>query len=107
MRLSTKEVHAITNAFAVCIDAVPYTLYLFGSRADDTKKGGDIDLLVVVPLGAKENIVNLKNSIRSRIFEKIPEQKIDITVSTPEELSHDIFLASIQSECILLWEQLT
>jgi hypothetical protein len=106
MRLSSKEIKAIIDAFSNCLLDIPYTLYLFGSRTDDTKKGGDIDLLVVVPVTAKTATVGLKGQIRSQIFTRLEEQKIDITVATSEELRTDSFLQAIVPKAILLSEQL-
>jgi len=105
MRLSPKEIKAITKAFSECLFDIPYDLYLFGSRADDTKKGGDIDLLVVVPESSKTSTVELKGKIRNQIFTKLDEQKIDITVATKEELRTDSFLQAIAPKALLLAEQ--
>jgi predicted nucleotidyltransferase len=102
MRLSTKEVTSITAAFKICLGNMDYQLYLFGSRTDDSKKGGDIDLLVVVPLSEKQNVVNMKSKIRNEIFKNIPEQKIDITAATAAELKTDEFLESVFEHAILV-----
>lgn len=51
-------------------------IYLFGSRVDDTKKGGDIDLYLVV-----ENKIDMfKNKLKflAKIKRRIGEQKIDV-----------------------------
>lgn len=50
-------------------------IYFFGSRVDDNKKGGDIDILIIASrkLNWKE-----KSIIRWRFFEKFGEQKLDI-----------------------------
>jgi uncharacterized protein len=46
MRLTTFEITAINqNAKNIFGDAAK--VYLFGSRVDDSKKGGDIDLYVI------------------------------------------------------------
>ncbi len=92
MRLSHKVLNAITDSFKQVV-LVPFELYLFGSRTDDSKKGGDIDLLVVTK--HKDDVVKLKSAIRKKIFEHIPEQKIDITVATSVEISTDEFLKTI------------
>jgi len=102
MRLSSKEILAIKNAFAQLFPEAGCTVYLFGSRTQDYKKGGDIDLLVVTSDQFKEQIVNSKSHIRLKIFETIPEQRIDITVATPAELVTDTFLLSIQDDLIKL-----
>jgi hypothetical protein len=51
--------------------------------------------LVVASFQEKELIAGLKVKILLSIFEILPEQRIDITVATPEELQTDTFLKSI------------
>jgi predicted nucleotidyltransferase len=75
MRLSDRERNAIVSAVHV-YDAHA-TVFLFGSRADDAKKGGDIDLLIrSASLGPAE-----RRRIRRAICDAIGEQKIDIIVA--------------------------
>jgi predicted nucleotidyltransferase len=50
---------------------------LFGSRVDDNKKGGDIDILIVSDLIKKYDLIKIENLI----FKQIDEQKIDFIVS--------------------------
>ena len=102
MRLSPKEIQALTSSFNNCLFEIEFKLYLFGSRVDDTKKGGDIDLLVVVKPENKSSVVNLKSKIRKSIFTLIPEQKIDITVASDDELKSDVFLSEVIKKAILL-----
>ena len=45
MRLSTDQIQAIRQA-ATAAFGKGTSVWLFGSRVDDAKKGGDIDLLV-------------------------------------------------------------
>jgi len=45
MRLKSKEVSLIKQVIGNIFDDA--TVYLFGSRLDDTKQGGDIDLFVI------------------------------------------------------------
>jgi len=59
-------------------------VFLFGSRVDDKKKGGDIDLLVETSSDVEEK-VRKKLRILSRIQRKIGEQKIDLIITYPHE----------------------
>jgi uncharacterized protein len=61
-------------------------VYLFGSRADDNQKGGDIDILVI---GKRELSFREKSKIRIIFWKNFGEQKIDIATFT--EQSNDNF----------------
>ena len=55
-------------------------VYLFGSRINDCKKGGDIDLAVWSRrIGLREKI-----DIKLKFFEEFGEQKIDLFVFNDE-----------------------
>jgi len=74
MRLAYEEQLAISDAIRQAdADAM---VYLFGSRADDTAKGGDIDLLV---LSKKINLMT-KLDILAQLHQKLGERKIDIAI---------------------------
>lgn len=59
-------------------------VYLFGSRSDDTKKGGDIDLVI------KSD--SLKNSmlylVEDELFMHIDEQKVDFVLTGKSHVSN-------------------
>ena len=55
-------------------------MYLFGSRVDDTKKGGDIDLLIVSKDMTKKDLRHL----RIEFYKHFGEQKIDIVLDDGE-----------------------
>jgi predicted nucleotidyltransferase len=55
-------------------------VYLFGSRANDKKRGGDIDLYIETRL--KKNIVQRKIKMLGKLHEILGEQKIDIVINT-------------------------
>ena len=74
MRLHETERHAIIQSIrSADPDAV---VYLFGSRVDDSAKGGDIDLLV---LSRKINLMT-KLAILAQLHKQLGEQKIDLAV---------------------------
>ena len=53
------------------------SVILFGSRANDRARGGDIDLLIVSERIARDDL----NAIRWRLWEQLGEQKIDLVLS--------------------------
>lgn len=74
MRLSTNEVEILKKSLLnISNDA---KLYLFGSRTDDSKKGGDIDILILSDKLTKRDI----RKIRIDFFENFGEQKLDIVL---------------------------
>jgi len=74
MRLSTQQHQAIKKYFLeVFHDG---HIYLFGSRADDDKKGGDIDLYI--DSHDKENLVHKKLDFLVKLKREIGNQKIDV-----------------------------
>jgi predicted nucleotidyltransferase len=86
MRLTVKEKSLITQTFQNIFKQG--SLYLFGSRVDDTKRGGDIDLFIDIPyqLNIKEELEK-KSQFRLKLYEMIGEQKIDIIVSKDKSRS--------------------
>lgn len=75
MRLSKTEIEAI-NQIIRCLDDQA-SIRLFGSRVDDAKKGGDIDLLILSEKLSESD----RGTIRLRLHEKLGEQKIDIVIA--------------------------
>ena len=74
MRLSKEYINIIKNKFKEFFK--DGDIYLFGSRVDDTKKGGDIDLYLV--LKDHTNLFAKKLKFLSRVKRELGEQKIDI-----------------------------
>ncbi len=54
-------------------------VWLFGSRTDDTKKGGDIDLYIETNLENAE-IIPAKMKLLSSLYNALGEQKIDLVL---------------------------
>ena len=52
-------------------------IFLYGSRADDDRKGGDTDILILSDTIDKRDI----KVIETKIFRQIDEQKIDLLLS--------------------------
>ena len=58
-------------------------VYLFGSRTDDEKKGGDIDLLVI---SDSDVTLRMRRKIYLELEDELGEQKIDIVASNRKKL---------------------
>jgi hypothetical protein len=79
LRLSTFEIESIKNTFKKWfLDADQ--LWLFGSRTDDEKKGGDIDLFVKTQIEDSFEIQNKKISFLVDLKKQIGDQKIDVVI---------------------------
>ena len=76
MRLNPFEIKSIKNTFNSVFNTGK--IYLFGSRIDDTKKGGDIDLYIITK---DSNKVRKKIDFLRILKNKIGEQKIDLVIS--------------------------
>lgn len=74
MRLGANEVETIREEVRQSDPAAE--IYLYGSRADDSAKGGDIDLLVVSDKLGFRDVLRL----RTRILDRIGWQQLDLAV---------------------------
>jgi predicted nucleotidyltransferase len=84
MRLTFEQRIAIRNTVSEVFGTTA-TVWLFGSRADDSKRGGDIDLLVrpatthsLSPLASKIRFLN-------KLEKEIGERKVDVVVETDND----------------------
>ena len=107
MRLSQEILSKILQTFDdyLCNDKAK--LYLYGSRVDDQKKGGDIDLLLVFPQENESHLfLSYKNELlaKLKLHPRIGDQKIDLVITNQQSLLEDPFLKSITPTKILLKE---
>ena len=77
MRLNEKFAATIKEAAKTYFDENT-RVYLFGSRADDSKKGGDIDLYVETDVS--EDLLKRKLRMLAMLHKVLGEQKIDIVI---------------------------
>lgn len=82
MRLKDIEIEAIKAAFVEVFGEGQ--IYLFGSRVDDNKKGGDIDLYLC-PKEIKD-ISGKKIDFLVKLKREIGDQKIDVVIGRGFEL---------------------
>jgi len=77
MRLTKFEQEAIKESFKSVF--MGGEVYLFGSRVDDSQKGGDIDLFLVPR--DKERLLEKKIAFLVELKKMIGLQKIDVIIS--------------------------
>ena len=75
MRLSTSTGATIKQTITQWDPGV--VIYLFGSRTDDMKKGGDIDLLVISQRITIRKLIDIKLAL----YDSLGEQKIDVILA--------------------------
>ena len=88
VRLNDYEVEAIKH-FADIIFNNP-SVYIFGSRADLSQRGGDIDIYIETSDDSLE-IFDKKINFLTELTKKIGEQKIDVVVKGKNSKNIDIF----------------
>ena len=94
MRLSEEERALLKDELAkISPDA---KIYLFGSRVDDGKRGGDIDLLIVSKQLKKRDLRRL----RLAFYERFGEQKVDILLE--DGSFTDPFIRMVRSQAVPL-----
>lgn len=94
MRITALEKKIITEA--ILSQDAHAQIYLFGSRVDDKKKGGDIDILIE---SEKIDLLEIV-FIKSKIFTKLPEQKIDLVIKKANQ--KNTFVDYITNQLVLL-----
>ena len=94
MRLTESEVNNIKNS-VLSLDEHA-SVFLFGSRVDDSKRGGDIDLLIK---SKKLNKHDLRK-IRAQFFSAFGEQKMDLVLDSGDK--NNAFINMIKPEAIKL-----
>lgn len=81
MRLSPAELAAIRNTVRTVAGSSARVL-LFGSRVDDSARGGDIDLLVELD-SPVDSAVRLSARIGARLQQVLGDRRIDVLIAAP------------------------
>jgi predicted nucleotidyltransferase len=86
MRLTPHEREVIRQSARECFDAQA-RVRLFGSRTDDARQGGDIDLLIDTRLTDPDQIARAHLCFVAQLYERLGEQKIDVLIDCPTRRS--------------------
>ena len=77
MRLTESQVALIKSAAAE-VFGKQAQVWLFGSRVDDTRRGGDIDLYIELPPTLENHRQTLETRFWTRLQNNLGERKIDV-----------------------------
>ena len=82
MRLTVQQQTAIRTTVSETFGA-DAQVCLFGSRTDDNKRGGDIDLLITTSQSDIQSIMRAEISLLTKLQNRLGEQKIDVLLDYP------------------------
>ena len=75
---------------------------LFGSRADDNKRGGDIDLLITTNQSDVSTLMRAEIALLTKLQMKLGEQKIDVLLDYPSRQNRPPIYSIAKQSGILL-----
>ncbi len=91
MRLETNQLKTIQEEIRQRDPAAE--IYLYGSRANDAAKGGDIDLLVVSDTLGFRDLLRL----RTAILDRIGWQQLDLLVRRRDQLTEPLAAMAMET----------
>lgn len=83
MRLTQQEIQIIKSSVHEVMGEEA-TVWLFGSRVDDSKRGGDIDLFVEADLPVPRERLQKKSQLWVKLQLRLGEQRIDIIIAAAQ-----------------------
>ena len=101
MRL-TPEQAAIIRSTAAEVFGSDARVWLFGSRVDDSKRGGDIDLLVQTTQTQPDALASASIAMLARLYRALGEQKIDVVLDAPAHGATRAIVATAKATGVLL-----
>ena len=99
MRLSSAHHDAILQVVSdVC--GPDARVRLFGSRVDDTKRGGDVDLLVELA-AEPDDVFDLQRRLYARLLRALDSRPVDVLVLGPRTPRAAVHLEALQHGVVL------
>jgi predicted nucleotidyltransferase len=101
MRLSELQQSVIRTTVAETF-GTQASVWLFGSRVDDSKRGGDIDLLIETDQVDVDAVMRAEIAFLGKLQMKLGEQKIDVLLDYPSRKTHPPIFSIARKSGILL-----
>jgi predicted nucleotidyltransferase len=101
MRLTAQQQATVRDTVAETFGS-DSQVRLFGSRVDDTKRGGDIDLLVSTTQSDLSTLMRAEIALLTKLQMRLGEQKIDVLLDYPSrKVRPPIFGIALQTGILL------
>ena len=100
VRLTQQNVESIQKAFVEIFMSSDH-LWIFGSRTDLNKRGGDIDLYIETEFTSQEAF-DKKIKFAVLLINTIGDQKIDIVVKYKDAADTDIYMEAKKTGILLV-----
>ena len=94
MRLTIEQQNQIKQTVTAMVDG-PVEIYVFGSRVDDARRGGDIDIMVKTPVEVAEPAM-LMARISARLHILFGGIKVDVLLHAPSLLIQPIHRVALR-----------
>jgi uncharacterized protein len=91
MRLAKEQLETIRDEIRRFDPAAE--IYLFGSRADDNARGGDIDVLAVSKNAGLRDLLRMRRAI----LDRIGWQQLDLILRRPEDLEEPFIAQAVRT----------
>ena len=101
MRLSEQQCSIIRSSVAENFGA-DAVVRLFGSRTDDSQRGGDIDLLIETQQSDVNKLVRAELTMLADLQTQLGEQKIDVLLDYPTRQTRSAIFSIAKETGILL-----
>lgn len=102
MRLNPNEIAALVRGLEPFVKEGPAKLYLHGSRVKDHLKGGDIDLLLLLPDKKVQAALSDKYKFLASLKKEIGDRRIDLTIGSLGKKSQETFIVEVLKKAVLL-----
>ncbi|MFN3996116.1 MAG: nucleotidyltransferase domain-containing protein [bacterium] len=101
MRLKPNQLEIIKK-YAIEMFGKDCKIYIFGSRTDNSKKGGDIDIFIETNLDL-ESIQKKKIKFIVQLIKTLGEQKIDVIIFNPNLMKNLPIYTAAKKEGIRIY----
>jgi predicted nucleotidyltransferase len=100
MRLTSEEARALCAAVEPYLGAQRAVLYLYGSRVDDQRRGGDIDLVLVAeePPSLREQ----SHHIVAEMKERLGARRCDFAIIDAGSAASDVHWSDVLRDAVVL-----